>query len=1191
MMKAQHDSLNLTLRAAVLLGTLWLLTAANLAQNPDFKLTAGDAASSALYGWSVTIDGGTAVVGNPHYADVGGNAGAAYLYGFDGVDWLEIKKLLPQDHRAGQFFGNTVAVSAATVAVGAQYDDENGPYAGAVYIFDRDAGGAGHWGEVLKLLPGDIQSYQYFGTAVWLDGDRLIAGSHNAKYDGVTASGAAYIFDRDPATGIWSESARLIPADPLAGDQFGWSVCLAGDWAVVGAPGNDDPADMSGAAYLFHRNAITGAWEEIDKITAGDARAGDRLGYSVSLYGETVLLGAPQHESNPGLTGAAYVYAYNSGSGLWEQVSKLTGHAAVRDAFGYSVALNDQLAVIGANRENATYVFDPSNWSELYRLTTADPSALFGQAVALDSYQLLSSDPYNSFGGLSNAGAVYVYDLYACLNPIVLDEQKISATSGEFGGQLDPSDFLGSGVASLGDLDGDGIADLAVGAYGDDDGGDYHGAVWVLFLNSDGTVKAEQKISETEGGFSGVLDDGDKFGTSVAALGDLNGDNITDLAVGAIGDDDGGNARGAVWILFLDNDGTVQSQQKISDIEGNFTGTLDDLDEFGISVTGLDDLDHDGVADLAVGAGWDDDGQPDVGAVWILFLNSDGTVKSHQKISATAGGFSGDLYSHDRFGFSLDSPGDLDGDGVLDLAVGAYGDYEGSEIFGAVWMLFLNDDGTVKAYQKIDKFNGNFTGHLDDRDLFGRSVSFLGDLDGDGVSELAVGAAGDADGGGPQRGAVWILYLNADGTVHLQHKISDVYGGFAGILDDYDLFGWSLTAPGDINGDGIFDLVVGALEDDDGPGLNHGAVWLLHLNGEPAAPGAIGGRITVDGTQAAAGVIVKLIDPANGLPAVEIEDQFSDGGGYYLFSDVAAGSYQVEIVVPLGYALEGNNPRPVPPLTLSGGETETVDFDLSGIEIANAARGKGFWKHQFDVHLRGRGHAHVTVGELTDYIGLVQTHYTPHFPDIFDGVVDFAGWQAVLSVHGNAGMEAKAKAQLAALTLNLMSLKLAQHEEVTADGRTAGDVLTYASELLDGDPANGEDPELTEYLAEQVNQQQTIAAGLVNPSQSILYKPGTEPSADPLPAIFFLSQNYPNPFNPATEIRFQVAEAGLVKLVIYDMLGRKVRTLMAEEKVVSTYTVRWDGRNDAGKAVAGGVYLCRMTAGDFSTVRKMILMR
>ena len=202
----------------------------------------------------------------------------------------------------------------------------------------------------------------------------------------------------------------------------------------------------------------------------------------------------------------------------------------------------------------------------------------------------------------------------------VASRQKISDTQGNFLGYLQDYYQFAWDVVSIGDLDGDGVTDLAVGDSNDGDGGTMHGAVWILFMNTNGTVKSYQKISDTQGNFTGNLDYEDSFGISVASIGDLNGDGITDLAVGACYDDDGGTDHGAVWILFMNTNGTVASHQKISDTQGNFTGNLDNGDWFGISVASIGDLDGDGVTDLAVGAPNDDDGGPYTGAVWVLFM-------------------------------------------------------------------------------------------------------------------------------------------------------------------------------------------------------------------------------------------------------------------------------------------------------------------------------------------------------------------------------------------------------------------------------------------------------------------------------------------------------------------------------------------------------------------------------------------
>jgi hypothetical protein len=273
-----------------------------------------------------------------------------------------------------------------------------------------------------------------------------------------------------------------------------------------------------------------------------------------------------------------------------------------------------------------------------------------------------------------------------------------------------------------------------------------------------GAVLSEQKISETAGGFGGVLDSNDQFGRCVVSLGDLDGDGIGDLAVGVPGDDDGSLNMGAVWILFLNADGTVASEQKISDTEGDFTGVLDPYDFFGSSIVLVGDLDGFGNPELAIGAPHDDDGRIDAGAVWIVSLWFDGTVFNARKLSATQGAFAHNLDMSDYFGHSVAAPGDVNGDGIPDLAVGAIYDDDGGNNQGAVWMLLLAWNGSVQSVVKISETSGGFGGVLDVNDSFGASVAGLGDLDGDGVGDLAVGAVLDDDGGSEQ-GAVWILFL------------------------------------------------------------------------------------------------------------------------------------------------------------------------------------------------------------------------------------------------------------------------------------------------------------------------------------------------------------------------------------------------------------------------------------------------
>ncbi len=327
-----------------------------------------------------------------------------------------------------------------------------------------------------------------------------------------------------------------------------------------------------------------------------------------------------------------------------------------------------------------------------------------------------------------------------------------------------------------------------------------------------------------EGNFTGVLDNQDWFGCSIAALGDLNNDGYVDIGVGAWGDDDGAQDSGAEWILFLDKDGTVISHQKISATQGGLTGLTQNR-VFGISSCGLGDLNNDNIPDIAVGTpNYDNEGGLYRGCVWILFLNPDGTVQSQQRINDYNGNFNVTLDDEDKFGFGLSNLGDINGDSIIDIAVGAIGDDDGGNNFGAVYILFLDTNGTVIQNQKISATQGGFTGTLQSNSGFGYGTTGIMDIDGDNINDLAISYHLDIT-SGTQKGAVWVLLLNSNGTVKAQQKISSIEGGFTGILNDYDFFGKYLTHFSDNNNE----LLVGAPLDDDGL-TDAGAVWILYLD-------------------------------------------------------------------------------------------------------------------------------------------------------------------------------------------------------------------------------------------------------------------------------------------------------------------------------------------------------------------------
>lgn len=395
--------------------------------------------------------------------------------------------------------------------------------------------------------------------------------------------------------------------------------------------------------------------------------------------------------------------------------------------------------------------------------------------------------------------------------------QKVSNKSGGLGNILSTSEGFSERVANIGDLNGDGVSDIACASAGDPDGGDRNGAVFILFMNNDGTVNKKQKISKNNGNLGLTFPSSDYlFGYSVASIGDLNSDGVNDLAVGIITGND--SYTGSVAILFMKSDGTVKSTTLIDKNTSALSTYLTGGNFFGCGVQGIGDINGDGVNDLAVGAQSEENSK---GAAYILFLNANGTVKSIQRIANNTGGVPNILAANDNFGVSIANLGDIDEDGINDLAIGSYGDNEVAKNVGCVYIAHLKGDGTIKKLSKINTTNIT----LDDisNSNFGNSVCSIKDLNGDGIKDLLVGAVNDGPHG---EGALYIIYLDSNTDVKSYQKITSQTTGFTTYLNNGNRFGCGI-APFD-NYDSTFSIAVGASGDADGSS-GTGAFYVLHL--------------------------------------------------------------------------------------------------------------------------------------------------------------------------------------------------------------------------------------------------------------------------------------------------------------------------------------------------------------------------
>ena len=366
------------------------------------ELTAADGVIGDVFGYSVSVDGDTAVIGNPLKNDPNIPVGAAYVFVRSSGAWSQQAELTPAD--AGSQFGYSVSESGDTAVIGALQVISNG-YLGAAYVFTRSAG---VWSQQAELTAADGGPSDDFGVSVSVNGDTAVIGADSKRFGQNRPQGAAYVFTR--SAGVWSQQAELTAADGVPFDSFGQSVSVSGDTAVIGASSKNS---FQGAAYVFTRSA--GVWSQQAELTALDGASGDYFGSSVSVNGDTAVIGA---ESKNMVQGAAYVFTRSAG--IWSLQAELTAlDGAGGDQFGASVSVDGDTAVIGTynNRQGTAYVFLRSAgvWSQQQKLTAADGAIGddFGQSVSVSG----GTAVIGAISQNSNQGAAYVYQLLPMNTP------------------------------------------------------------------------------------------------------------------------------------------------------------------------------------------------------------------------------------------------------------------------------------------------------------------------------------------------------------------------------------------------------------------------------------------------------------------------------------------------------------------------------------------------------------------------------------------------------------------------------------------------------------------------------------------------------------------------------------------------------------------------------------------------------
>ncbi len=363
-------------------------------------ITAVASVSGDEFATSVAVQGDRILIGSRLDDAIGVEAGRVFPFEFVAGNWSPQAAFVGSESAAGDRYGNAVSMGATYAIIGAPRNADNGSFSGSAYLYTLQGS---TWGQEVIVTASDANAFDVFGISAFIDGDYAVVGALGNDDDGNLA-GSAYIFARNGS--LWPQQKKLLASDRQVRDVFGTSVGISGNIAVVGAPG-DHISTSAGAVYVYRRSGSS--WPEEAILVANDAVVDDELGTSVAVDGFTIASGAPKHN------GAGAVYIFQDNAGTWPQTFKVTGSGGLAgDLFGASVALDGDLLVVGApgvdSGAGALYAFkrSGSSWVEVSRLVASDGEAAdaLGTSVSISGDTIIGGAPFANGG----AGAAYVFD-------------------------------------------------------------------------------------------------------------------------------------------------------------------------------------------------------------------------------------------------------------------------------------------------------------------------------------------------------------------------------------------------------------------------------------------------------------------------------------------------------------------------------------------------------------------------------------------------------------------------------------------------------------------------------------------------------------------------------------------------------------------------------------------------------------